>query len=630
MTTVIFKNRKPLTDPIDIGVCGDNLSERIRFELNGTPQGKVFLKLDYGEYKDKLPLNSVDGAAVWEVERKTLKHAGKLFAQLQIEAGDGVVWQSRRFVLNCFAAIDADTEIAREHPAVLTEHELRISRLEQGGGNGGSGEKGDKGEQGEPGPQGIQGERGEKGEQGDAGEKGEKGDKGDRGEQGPQGERGPMGPAGGGESGSGAQGPQGEKGDKGEQGEPGPQGIQGEQGLKGDTGEPGPQGIQGERGLKGDTGNPGPQGIQGERGLKGDTGEPGPQGIQGEQGLKGDTGEPGPQGIQGLRGEKGSDGLTTSVNGIAQIEGCVTLSSGDIPHANPQEALSVGSALDKIDLAINGAPMIHIGKNVSFLAGKDRIESVYMRGQSFQAGSGEPSPQNIRPILGIEPKIKINGVEYKLSQSGALHGQNGFFDEIDSSGFEIRRNKYFVFNGSENWEQSFSVYGGGKYRMHVQDAEIRKAIYETDMMGAICSHFVERTDKESIFGATGFSGSSNSLPVIFMFYPERCGSAADFKAWLSEQYNAGTPVQVVFPYADAAIANTERAPLKLANPEGLVTVSAEGEIEVRLGTVALKSDIRNITVSADAPSGGKNGDIYLRNISGTIRTYVKLDNVWIG
>lgn len=229
------------------------------------------------------------------------------------------------------------------------------------GPQGEPGPKGDKGDQGDIGPQGIPGNPGPQGLQGIQGVKGDTGDTG------PQGEIGPEGP----------QGIQGVAGPQGEQGVPGIQGEQGVQGLKGDTGDTGPQGIQGEtgpqgpKGDKGDTGEPGAQGpagtngadgytpikgvdyfdgqqgpqgpqgipgIQGPQGIKGDTGAQGVQGIQGDPGPKGDTGDIGPQGPKGDTGDvgpqgpAGANGLTTSVNGISQIGGNISLTAKDIPN----------------------------------------------------------------------------------------------------------------------------------------------------------------------------------------------------------------------------------------------------------------------------------------------------------
>jgi len=54
------------------------------------------------------------------------------------------------------------------------------------------------------------------------------------------------------------------------------------------------------------------------------SGSPGPQGDKGD---KGDKGDQGPRGIQGYDGD---NGLTTSVNGVTQINGAITLTKSDI------------------------------------------------------------------------------------------------------------------------------------------------------------------------------------------------------------------------------------------------------------------------------------------------------------
>lgn len=159
---------------------------------------------------------------------------------------------------------------------------------------------------------------------------------------------------------------------------PEPINIKGPQGDKGDTGATGPQGEKGDPGeaatiqigtvTSGDTpavSNSGTpqnavfdfvlqQGLQGEQGIQGPQGQTGPQGPQGEQGPyftpsvdssgnlswtnNGGLGNPstvnirGPQGIQGEtgpQGPKGDDGLTTSVNGVEQVNGNITLVLSD-------------------------------------------------------------------------------------------------------------------------------------------------------------------------------------------------------------------------------------------------------------------------------------------------------------
>lgn len=102
-------------------------------------------------------------------------------------------------------------------------------------------------------------------------------------------------------------------------------GAPGAKGDKGDTGAQGPKGDKGDTGAQGAKGDKGDSGAQGAKGDKGDTGA---------QGLRGDTGATGPQGPVGPQGFTGADGLTTSVNGVAQVGGNVTLTKANIGLAN--------------------------------------------------------------------------------------------------------------------------------------------------------------------------------------------------------------------------------------------------------------------------------------------------------
>ena len=280
------------------------------------------------------------------------------------------------------------------------------------GPKGEKGDKGDPGATGEAGPrgyQGLKGDTGEKGEQGPqgpqgpAGPQGEKGDTGPQGPQGPQGVQGIQGPRGyqgiqgeKGEKGevgaTGAPGPQGEKGEKGDaftyddfteeqleslrgpEGKQGPKGDQGPQGPKGDPGEEGPQGP------KGDTGETGPQGEPGPKGDTGPKGETGPQGERGEKGETGDTGPQGPQGPQGEQGPPGQDGVQINDTAVSTTEAWSSLKILDTlcppfsVSGNPVTCYPV-----------EGYPL---GVNVSWTP--------------RQEGSGDPSPDNVRAIVGRE------------------------------------------------------------------------------------------------------------------------------------------------------------------------------------------------------------------------------------
>lgn len=156
----------------------------------------------------------------------------------------------------------------------------------------------------------------------------------------------------------------GEKGDKGDTGPVGPQGEQGPQGPTGATGATGPQGETGPRGEQG------PRGIQGERG---------PQGAQGPQGEKGDTGPQGPKGDPGPAGADGKDGIQIDDTTV----GPDAWSSKHIVDMLCPPLEETGNPLQCHPVAA-----YPLGVTASW--------------EPTQDGSGEPSPDNIRPISGRE------------------------------------------------------------------------------------------------------------------------------------------------------------------------------------------------------------------------------------
>lgn len=160
----------------------------------------------------------------------------------------------------------------------------------------------------------------------------------------------------------------GEKGDKGDTGPIGPVGPQGEQGPTGATGATGPQGETGPRGEQG------PQGIQGERG---------PQGAQGPQGEKGDTGPQGPKGDPGPVGADGKDGT--------QI---------DDTTVGP-DAWSSKHIVDMLC-----PPMEETGNPVTCYPVAKYPLGCKVSWKPTQEGSGDPSPDNIRPISGRD-SVKV-------------------------------------------------------------------------------------------------------------------------------------------------------------------------------------------------------------------------------
>lgn len=263
---------------------------------------------------------------------------------------------------------------------------------------------------------------------GDKGQKGEKGNPGEKGETGAQGVQGPPGPKGDPfsygdfteeqlEALTGPAGPQGSTGPQGIQGQPGPQGPRGIPGETGATGPQGPAGpyfspamskdgwlswqnngglsnpepvnLMGPQGAPGQTGNPGPQGEpgptgppgpQGEKGETGATGPQGPQGIQGPIGPQGEQGPQGKPGPEGPQGPPGQDGVQLNDNAV-----------------NATEAWSSKKIVDTLCPAFSVS-----GNPVTCHPVEGYPLSAVVTLEPKQAGSGDPSPENVRPISGYD------------------------------------------------------------------------------------------------------------------------------------------------------------------------------------------------------------------------------------
>lgn len=214
--------------------------------------------------------------------------------------------------------------------------------------------------------------------------RGEKGEKGERGEQGPAG---PTGPAG-------EQGPDGRQGPIGPTGPQGPQGIQGERGPIGPAGPTGPKGDQGERGLTGEQGPTGPQG---------------PQGVPGAKGEKGDTGPAGPAGKDGLDAPQIDDAVVSAENPWSSQKIVETLCPPLDVSGNPVTCEPVA-----------GYPL-----------------GVVANWEPTQAGTGEPSPDNIRPISGRDA-VSVERCGENLIKYPAAGKTNGIEITVDGSKLTVK------------------------------------------------------------------------------------------------------------------------------------------------------------------------------------------------
>ena len=198
-------------------------------------------------------------------------------------------------------------------------------------------------------------------------------------------------------------------------------------GEKGDTGPIGPVGPQGERGPQGPTGATGATGPQGETGPRG---EQGPQGIQGdrgpqgEQGPKGDTGDTGPQGPQGPVGPAGADGKDAPQIDDTTVTDSAPWSSKHIVDMLCPPLEETGNPV--VCYPVSGYPL---GCKVSW--------------EPTQEGTGDPSPENVRPIKGRDSVTVTRCGENLLNPS--------LFQNNKYQNFNTTANYYEISNSSGYW-----------------------------------------------------------------------------------------------------------------------------------------------------------------------------------
>lgn len=161
--------------------------------------------------------------------------------------------------------------------------------------------------------------------------------------------------------------------------------------------------FKGEKGDKGDTGPIGPVGPQGETGPQGPTGATGATGPQGETGPRG---EQGPKGDVGPAGADGKDGTQIDDTTV----GPDAWSSKHIVDMLCPPISETGNPV--VCYPVAGYPL---GCKVSW--------------EPTQAGEGEPSPENIRPISGREA-VTVERCETNLLDVARIFPDKKTYDAV--------------------------------------------------------------------------------------------------------------------------------------------------------------------------------------------------------
>lgn len=317
------------------------------------------------------------------------------------------------------------------------------------------------------------------------------------------------------------------------------------------------------------------------------------------QGPRGETGATGPQGPAGADGiglpaataedagkvpVVGADGSYTLGDPVPEVDATLTEAGA------PADAAAVGEAIEAIspdDAAVDGKPWTskHI---VDMLcppleASGNPVQCYPVAGYPLgvkaswgprQEGEGDPSPDNVRQITGLdEVTVTLSdgvgtGTTATLSLPSTVYG--GEVDLVTGEGgrnVEIKQ-----FDGTENWEI------GGKFLDDASDWYYQMALYidealDSAQSAVAASHYpvANVSNNNRVQGAA----------MVWKKFRIRWGDTIpadvqEWKAYLAAQYAAGTPVTVAYKLATPQpITATGGQPIYALTGENVLLTNAD-------------------------------------------------------
>ena len=292
--------------------------------------------------------------------------------------------------------------------------------------------------------------------------------------------------------------------------------------------------------------------------LKGETGPIGPQGIQGETG---------PQGIPGKDGAPGKD--------APQID------DSTMTATNPW------SSLHTVDMLC--PPIDATGNPVVCYPVAGYPLGVKASWVPKQEGAGEPSPENIRPIVGRDT-VQVTRQEDELSMALTLPSTiyGGEVDAVTGQGAATW--KCVTLNGGESWNtwgvNALNSAVTGFYTYDIND-------YDDKNREGMCSNLAYRNvdvwgGRNSGIGFANTGGERYFMycipTAILADASDNSAAIASLKSCFAAQQAAGTPVQIAY---------------KLATPVPF-TATGGGTIKALSGTNTILTDADALTVTGRA------------------------------
>lgn len=239
--------------------------------------------------------------------------------------------------------------------------------------------------------------------------------------------------------------------------------------FKGEPGATGPVGPQGEQG---------PQGPTGATGATGPQGETGPRGEQGPQGEKGETGEVGPAGAPGKDATVDATLSQSGKAADAKVTGDALATKAVIDDTTV--GTDAWSSKHIVDMLC--PPMEETGNPVTCYPVAGYPLGCKVSWEPTQEGTGDPSPENVRPIKGrdsvtvercgenllnIAPFTKLTnkGITYEYVANGGVHISGTALANAVSPTFSVWNlppGKYYGLDSGEGIASSIVVQRNGR------------------------------------------------------------------------------------------------------------------------------------------------------------------------
>lgn len=316
------------------------------------------------------------------------------------------------------------------------------------------------------------------------------------------------------------------------------------------------------------------------------------------QGPRGETGATGPQGPAGADGiglpvataedagkvpVVGADGNYTLGEPVPEVDATLTEAGA------PADAAAVGAAIEAItpdDAAVDGKPWTskHIvdmlcppleasGNPVQCYPVAGYPLEVKATWQPRQAGTGDPSPENVRPITGLdEVTVTLSdgvgtGTTATLDLPSTVYG--GEVDVATGKGSEEWR--YVEFDGSEDEQWGKGTHSSGRvyFLIFITPYGI---VSDADHVTWKCNRLVPVSYNYSGTGLPEYSIGFTSMKNTCMIVLENKStlSVDEFKAWLSEN-----PVIVCYKLAEFSTYTVAHQSLPALSGENVLITNAD-------------------------------------------------------